>query len=190
MPNIFVIAGPNGAGKSTAARTLLPNFLQCIEFVNADDIARGLSAFRPESVALLAGRMMLKRLDELVRQRTDFAFETTLSSRSFAPWLRARQAEGFDVHLLYFWLSSPDLAVSRVSARVCAGGHNVPEADIRRRYWRGRNNFLQLFMPLATTWEVHDNSKSEPLLVALGGAAENSIVISPEIWQRFNETNP
>jgi predicted ABC-type ATPase len=187
MPNIFVIAGPNGAGKSTAARTMLPAFLDCVEFVNADDIARGLSAFRPESVALLAGRMMLKRLDELARQRVDFAFETTLSSRSFAPWLRERQAEGFDVHLLYLWLPSPDLAVARVAARVQAGGHGLAETDIRRRYWRGKDNFLELFMPLANTWEVYDNSESEPRLVAFGGQTESMTITVSEIWQRLNE---
>ena len=187
MPNIFVIAGPNGAGKSTTARTVLPNFLDCVEFVNADDIARGLSAFRPESVAWLAGRMMLRRLDELVRQRVDFAFETTLSSRSFAPWLRKRQTEGFDVHLLYLWLPSPDLAVARVAARVQAGGHGLAETDIRRRYWRGRDNFWELFMPLANTWEVYDNSESEPRLVAFGGQTEPTTVIASEVWQQLIE---
>lgn len=185
MPNIFVISGPNGAGKSTAARTLLPTFLDCVEFVNADDIARGLSAFRPESVALLAGRMMLKRLAVLAQQQVDFAFETTLSSRSFAPWLQTRQMEGFEVHLLYLWLPSPDLAVARVAARVQAGGHDVAEVDIRRRYKRGRDNFFALFMPLANTWEVYDNSESEPRLVAYGGRTESMTVIASETWQQL-----
>ena len=164
---------------------MLPNFLDCVEFVNADDIARGLSAFRPEGVALLAGRMMLKRLNELARQRVDFAFETTLSSRSFAPWLRQRQAEGFDVHLLYLWLPSPDLAVARVAARVQAGGHGLVETDIRRRYLRGWNNFFELYMPLANTWEVYDNSESEPGLVAFGGQTESMTIIASEIWHRL-----
>jgi predicted ABC-type ATPase len=190
MPNIFVIAGPNGAGKSTAARTMLPNFLNCAEFVNADDIARGLSAFRPASVALLAGRMMLKRLSELAKQQVDFAFETTLSSRSLVPWLRKRQAEGFDVHLLYLWLPSPDLAVARVAARVQAGGHGLAETDIRRRYKRSRDNFLELFMPLANTWEVYDNSQSEPVLVAFGGQGEPLAITASEVWQSLTEKNP
>jgi predicted ABC-type ATPase len=190
MPNIFVIAGPNGAGKSTSARTLLPAFLDCVEFVNADDIARGLSAFRPESVAFPAGRMMLKRLDELARQRVDFSFETTLSSRSFAPWLRQRQEEGFDVHILYLWLPSPDLAVARVAARVRAGGHGLGETEIRRRYWRGRDNFLKLFMPLANTWEVYDNSESEPHLVAFGGQTETTTIIVSETWRQLREAIP
>jgi predicted ABC-type ATPase len=190
MPDIFVIAGPNGAGKSTAARTLLPDFLNCVEFVNADDIARGLSAFRPEKVAFQAGRMMLRRLDELARQRVNFAFETTLSSRTFAHWLRQRQAEQFDVHLLYLWLPSPDLALARVAARVQAGGHGLPETDIRRRYRRGRDNFLDLFLPLANSWEVYDNSKSEPELVAFGGQTESTTVISSEIWDSLLQRKP
>lgn len=187
MPNIFVIAGPNGAGKSTSARRLLPGPLDCVEFVNADDIARGLSPFRPEGVALLAGRVMLKRLDELAGQRVDFAFETTLSSRSLAPWLRARQAEGFHVHVLYLWLPSPDMAVIRVAARVVAGGHHVPETDIRRRYQRGRDNFLELFLPLANKWKVYDTSSSDPRLIASGGQLETLTILRSNDWQRFIE---
>ncbi|MCE0499512.1 MAG: zeta toxin family protein [Methylacidiphilales bacterium] len=184
MPNIFVIAGPNGAGKSTTARTLLPAFLNCVEFVNADDIAKGLSAFRPENVALSAGRIMLKRLDELARQHVDFAFETTLSSRTFAPWLRQQQENGFDVHLLFLWLPSAGMAVARVAARVQAGGHGVVETDIRRRYRRGLDNLRELYMPLANTWEVYDNSESEPRLIAYGGRVESLTILASETWQQ------
>jgi predicted ABC-type ATPase len=190
MPDIFVIAGPNGAGKSTSARSILPDFLDCSEFVNADDIARGLSAFRPEGVALLAGRLMWKRLNQLARQRESFAFETTLSSKTFVPWLRQRQSEGFDVHLLYLWLPSPDLAIARVAARVRAGGHSVPETDIRRRYWRGRDNLLELFMPLASTWEVYDNSEAVPRLFAFGGQVVPMTVMASDIWERLIQTAP
>jgi len=130
---------------------------------------------------------MLKRLDELAGQHADFAFETTLSSRSLAPWLRARQTEGFHVHVLYLWLPSPDMAVIRVAARVQAGGHNVPEADIRRRYQRGRDNFLKLFLPLANTWEVYDNSEREPRLIALGGRIKPLTIVAPDFWQKFIE---
>jgi predicted ABC-type ATPase len=188
MPNIFVIAGPNGAGKSTSARALLPDSLDCVEFVNADEIARGLSPFRPEGVALLAGRVMLKRLDELAGQRVDFAFETTLSSRSLAPWLKKRQAEGFEVHLLYLWLPTAEMAVLRVASRVRSGGHNVPEADIRRRYERGRANFLELFMPLANRWKVYDTAEGEPRLMASGGLTDPATVIVSDAWQRFTES--
>jgi predicted ABC-type ATPase len=185
MPNIFVIAGPNGAGKSTTARSLLPDYMACAEFVNADDIARGLSAFRPESVGWEAGRLMLTRLAELARSRVDFAFETTLASRSFAPWLRQQQAENYNVHLLYCWLPSAEMAVARVESRVRAGGHHVPEDDVRRRYERSRNNFLQLYMTLANTWEVYENSGAKRCSVAFGGLDSPIAVVEPAIWQRF-----
>jgi predicted ABC-type ATPase len=187
MPEIFVIGGPNGAGKSTTARAMLPAFVGCVEFVNADDIARGLSAFRPESVAFAAGRLMLKRLNELARQQVDFAFETTLASRSFAPWLRQRQESGFEVNLIYLWLASPDLAIGRVAQRAESGGHDVAEKDIRRRYEKGRLNFIELYAPLADTWEVYDNSGFEPYLVAFGGRGELPTILEVENWKRIKE---
>jgi predicted ABC-type ATPase len=187
MPDIFVLGGPNGAGKSTTARQMLPAFVACVELVNADQIARGLSAFRPESVALAAGRAMLKRLNELARQRIAFAFETTLASRSLAWWLKQRQREGFAVNLIYLWLPNADLAVARVARRVAAGGHDVPEKDIRRRYERGGKNFIQLYAPLADTWEVYDNSGFEPYLVAFGGRAEPTMILEVENWKRIKE---
>ena len=183
MPDIFVIGGPNGAGKSTTAREMLPAFIGCVEFVNADDIAHGLSAFRPETVAFEAGRAMLNRLHELARQRVDFAFETTLASRSFAPWLKERHSEGFGVHVIYLWLPSPELAVARVARRVEAGGHNVAEAVIRRRYERGRKHFLELYAPLADTWAIYDNSGFEPYLVAFGGRDEPTTILESENWR-------
>ena len=161
MPDVFVIGGPNGAGKTTAARGMLPSFVGVSQFVNADEIARGLSGFAPETVAREAGRIMLRRLRHLVEQRVDFAFETTLASRSFAPWLVGLQDTGFDVHLVYLWLPTPELAVQRVARRVQAGGHHVPEGIIRRRYERGRENFQRLYAPLADDWEV---SEVDPVL--------------------------
>jgi predicted ABC-type ATPase len=187
MPKLFVIAGPNGAGKSTAARALVPNFVASPEFVNADEIAKGLSGFRPESVAWQAGRLMLARLSELAQSRVDFAFETTLASRSFAPWLRERQLEGYEVNLLYFWLPSVAMAIARVRSRVRAGGHHVPEEDVRRRYERSRTNFLQLYMPLANTWEVYDNSAARRCTVAYGGSGRSETIVAPAIWQNFIE---
>jgi predicted ABC-type ATPase len=184
MPNIYVLAGPNGAGKSTTARTLLERYLNCTEFVNADDIARGLSAFRPESVAVKAGRLMLARLDDLARQRVDFALETTLASRTLARWLTRQQAEGFDIHLLYTWLPHPDMAVARVAARVLSGGHNIPEKDIRRRYDRSISNFLGIYMPLATTWEVYDNSVNDFRPIA-GGSRGGLEVFDADKWKLF-----
>ncbi|HZM03627.1 MAG TPA: AAA family ATPase [Candidatus Saccharimonadales bacterium] len=187
MPDIFVIGGPNGAGKSTTAREMLPAFLGCLEFVNADQIAQGLPAFRPESVAFSAGRAMLNRLNELARQRIDFAFETTLASRSFAPWLRRRRQDGFGVNLIYLWLLRPQLAVERVHRRVAAGGHDVPEKDIQRRYERGWRNFIELYMPLADNWEVYDNSGFDPHRIALGGREEPTTVLDAETWERIKQ---
>ncbi len=158
MHRVFVIGGPNGAGKTTSSRALLPDTADCDEFVNADAIAVGLSPFHPERVALRAGRLMLERLDELVAAKRDFAFESTLSTRSFAPFLRRCQAAGYEVELLFVWLHSAEMAIERVALRVRAGGHNVPTEDVRRRYGRSRRNLLELYMPLANRWTVCDNS--------------------------------
>jgi predicted ABC-type ATPase len=136
-PIIIVVAGPNGAGKSTAAPYLLRDTLKVDEFVNADAIAAGLSAFRPDRVAVTAGRIMLARIRQLAAARADLTFETTLASRSFAPWLARLRGDGYRVHLLFLWLGSADLAVSRVAERVRLGGHDVPEAVVRRRYRAG-----------------------------------------------------
>lgn len=168
-PSIVVIAGPNGAGKSTAAPALLRGALHVSEFVNADVIARGLSAFDPDSVAITAGRIMLRRLDELASKRVSFAFETTLASRHFARWIAKLKAEGFDFHLAFLWLPDPDAAVLRVATRVRMGGHGVPEDVIRRRYHRGLLNFFDLYRSLATTWLFYDSSAPQlPRLVAHG----------------------
>jgi predicted ABC-type ATPase len=157
-PSVIVLGGPNGAGKSTAAAVILPNWLGLKEFVNADVIARGLSAFNPEGVSLEAGKIMLRRLKALAAARETFAFETTLASRTFAPWLRELAEAGYDVRLLYFWLPDPEAAIQRVADRVRLGGHHVPPDTIRRRYGRGLINFFELYRPLATSWRFYDNS--------------------------------
>lgn len=141
-PSVVVVAGPNGAGKTTAAPFLLRDSFGIQEFVNADPIAAGLSAFAPESVAIAAGRVMLARIEELARRRLSFGFETTLASRSFAPWLQRRVADGYSVHLVFLWLASPELAIARVARRVELGGHAVPEEVVRRRYAAGLRNFF------------------------------------------------
>lgn len=130
------------------------------EFVNADVIAQGLSAFNAQSVALAAGRLMLDRLNELAASRSSFAFETTLASRSFVPWLREHHARGYESHLVYLWLPAPEVAIARVRARVAAGGHDVPVETIRRRFLRGMRNLRTLYMPLVTTWRVLDADSS------------------------------
>ncbi|HEX4140223.1 MAG TPA: zeta toxin family protein [Candidatus Methylacidiphilales bacterium] len=186
MPNIYVIAGPNGAGKSTMAARILSRYVDCTEFVNADVIAKDLSASNPESVAIEAGRRMLRRLDELAEQRVDFAFETTLSSRSFAPWLRKRKSEGYLFHLFFAWLPDPAMSVTRVALRVASGGHHVPEADVRRRYERGISNFLELYMGLADMWEVYDNSSTTQLL-ARGNRLLTPRIYDQHAWEAFKQ---
>jgi predicted ABC-type ATPase len=144
-PDVIVLGGPNGAGKSTAAPRLLRGVLAVDEFVNADTLAQGLSAFRPEGVAVEAGRITLARLDALARQRRSFAFESTLAGQSLARRLTALNAHGHTVHVPYLWLRDIELAIARVAERVRAGGHDVPVKAVRRRYERGRRNFFMLY---------------------------------------------
>jgi len=186
-PTVVVLAGPNGAGKSTAAPELLQGELAVNEFVNADVIARGLSAFDPDRAAITAGRVMLARLDELARQRESFAFETTLASRSFAPWLRDLRASGYAVHLFFLWLSSPDLAVQRVAYRVRSGGHDVPADTIRRRYRAGVRNLFNLYQPIVTTWAVYDCSGLKSQLIAEGLESAPLKVYDREVWAAIQQ---
>ena len=184
-PIVVVLAGPNGAGKSTTAPALLQGVLGVNEFVNADTIAGGLSAFNAEGAAIAAARVMLGRLKELARERVSFAFETTLASRSFAPWLVGLKDTGYIVHLVFLWLSSEDLAVQRVAARVEAGGHNVATDVIRRRYRTGLRNFFEIYRPLASTWRFYDASGQEPRLIT--GQLEHQAlqVYDRESWERI-----
>lgn len=187
-PLVIVIAGPNGAGKSTTAPSLLRDALQVSEFVNADAIAGGLSAFRPDSVAIPAGRAMLERMQHLANSQTNFAFETTLASRSFAPWLARLKRGGYQVHVLFLWLESADLAVDRVSARVRVGGHDVPEDTVRRRYERGLRNFFRLYLPLVDSWQMFDNSRAgRPRLVASGREDHVQEVANASLWRKISE---
>lgn len=158
MPNLVVIAGPNGSGKSTTAPKLLRDTLRVDEFINADVIAGGISAFAPDRVAFPAGRIMVRRTHELAAARADFALESTLSSRSLAPWIARLKADTYVFHLIYLWLSSADLAVQRVAERVRQGGHDVPEPTVRRRYSRSLSNFFNIYRPIADSWLMLDNS--------------------------------
>jgi predicted ABC-type ATPase len=182
-PSVVILAGPNGAGKSTVASDLLQDALAVDEFVNADVIARGLSGFEPDRAAIAAGRIMLARLKELAARRVDFAFETTLASRSFAPWLRDLRLSGYDMHLFFIWLSSADLAIARVADRVGMGGHYVADEVVRRRYVAGIRNFFNLYQPLATTWAVYNNSGPVPTRIAEGLASETIGVYHKDIWE-------
>jgi predicted ABC-type ATPase len=189
QPYVVVVAGPNGAGKSTTARHLLRDTLEVSEFVNADDIAAGLSVFRPETVAVSAGRIMLARMRQLAAARADFAFETTLASRSLAPWLAELKRGGYRVHILFLWLRSADVAVSRVAERVRYGGHGVPEAVVRRRYASGLVNFFRLYCPLADSWQLFDNSETGAFRqVAAGRGGAVRVLGDHEIWRQLKES--
>jgi predicted ABC-type ATPase len=185
-PQIIVLGGPNGAGKTTAAKGILSDVLQLGEFVNADYIAQGLAGFAPERAAFAAGRIMLRRLDELARQRASFAFETTMASKTFIPWLERRIAEGFECHFFYFWLSSAELAIRRVRSRVRQGGHAIPEDVVRRRYGRSLTNFVGHYLPIATSARVYDNSRNgDPRLIAVCAPSGHTIHL-PAIWRRIH----
>jgi predicted ABC-type ATPase len=166
MPRIFVIGGPNGAGKTTIAGGLLPEILQCDEYVNADAIAKALSPFESDRAAFKAGRVMLEMIHGLADRRKDFAFETTMASRSFYPFLLRCRERGYEINLLFLWLRSVALARRRVAKRVRSGGHGIPNDVVRRRYQAGIRNFLKLYVPLADNWYVYDNSGPQTRPVA------------------------
>lgn len=184
MPHVIVIAGPNGAGKSTTAPAILQGALGVTEFVNADTIAAGLSAFNPEKAAFHAGRIMLERLKQLAGEGENFAFETTLASKTFVCWLQKLKQQGYVFHLIYLWLPSPEFAIARVAERVRYGGHNVPEETIRRRYHAGIKNFFNHYQELADTWRLYDNAaQGDPRLISCG---EGTIVNSTNdafLWE-------
>jgi len=183
MPNLIVIAGPNGAGKSTVAPALLQEIFRVNEFVNADAIAQGLSAFAPERVAFQAGRIMLERLQQLANQQVNFAFETTLASRTFAPWIANLQQTGYLFNLIFLWLPSAEIAIARVQQRVTQGGHNVPEETIQRRYNSGIQNFFHLYQLLADNWRFYDNSNpAEIRLIASGRGIVEEVVSENGTW--------
>ena len=186
IPLVVVLAGPNGAGKSTSAPHLLKGALAVEEFVNADVIAQGLSAFRAESAAVAAARIMLERLHVLAAARRDFAFETTLSGRGHARWIRELRTGGYRAHLIFLSLPSPDLAVARVHERVQRGGHDIPENVIRRRYASGLRNLFGVYQTAVDSWQVYDNSDFiMPRLLASGTAGNNSVIADPNRWHQL-----
>ena len=163
---IYIIGGCNGAGKTTASFTILPDIIDCKEFVNADEIAKGLSPFQPESVSFEAGRIMLQRIEEMVKQGRVFAFETTLSSKIYRKRIESARMQGYSVFLFYFWLQSPELAMERVRVRVMEGGHYIDPETIVRRYFRGIYNLFNVYLPLANNAMILDNSTGAPELLA------------------------
>jgi len=164
-PKVIVIAGPNGAGKTTFARQFLPREAGCPVFVNADLIAAGLAPFAPETAAARAGRLMLQELARHFAARQSFAFETTLAGRGYVSHIRAWQAAGYRVKLLFLQLDSPEAAVARVAQRVLQGGHDIPQETIRRGFAAGRENFERLYAPLVDSWALYDNAGAQPVLL-------------------------
>ncbi len=177
-PILYIIAGCNGAGKTSASYSVMPELLGCKEFVNADEIAKGLAPFNPESVAVEAGKMMLNRINLFLNRRKTFAIETTLATRSYTKLVERAQAVGYTVVLLFFWLPSPEMAIERVAKRVREGGHNIPTKTIIRRYWLGLQNFFNLFAPIVDNWLFYQNVDNPILL-----ASDNKLAASETFTQ-------
>lgn len=180
--DLYIIAGCNGAGKTTASMTVLPEVLKCEEFVNADEIAKGLSPFHPEEMAIEAGKLMLRRIDTLLSQSKSFAIETTLATRSYKSLVERAKKDGYTVTLLFFWLPSPEMAEMRVASRVASGGHNIPKDVIHRRYWLGLQNLFEIFTHIVDYWSLYDNSDN------LRSIVERGIVCNPKLLKRIKES--
>lgn len=182
MPNLYIIAGCNGAGKTTASLSILPEILNCREFVNADNIAAGLSPFDPDGVAMEAGRIMLQRIGQLLAEKADFAFETTLAAKSYVPMINDARQAGYEATLLFFWLSSPAVAKERVLKRVQAGGHSIPAYTIERRFFAGLYNLLHLYIPICDNWLIINNLNQQSELIANGTIKGEKTINNSDIW--------
>jgi predicted ABC-type ATPase len=190
LKEIVVLGGPNGAGKTTAARILLPRELGIYEFVNADEIARGISPFNPEGAAGSAARMMIERMRQLVRSETSFAFETTCAGRGHLSFLKRCRAEGWRMILVFLWLPSPQLALDRVARRVSQGGHAIPEGTVIRRYWAGLANMRKFYLPLADVAAIYDNSDQGPALIAQVTPNADLVIHDPQRWTAIERQSP
>ncbi|NCT14504.1 MAG: zeta toxin [Flavobacteriales bacterium CG18_big_fil_WC_8_21_14_2_50_32_9] len=182
--NLYIIAGCNGAGKTTASFTILPEIINCKEFVNADEIAKGLSPFQPEKVAFESGRIMLNRIEELLKENQSFAFETTLSAKSYKNKIRNAKEKGYTVTLLFFWLQNVELAKERVKIRVSEGGHNIEPEVIERRYINGIKNLFKIYLPIVDGALIFDNSEGKHELLALKTIDGNLNIIDKH---KFNQ---
>lgn len=182
---LYIIGGCNGAGKTTASYIVLPDILDCREFVNADEIAHGLSPFNPTDVAIEAGRLMLQRIEELLAREESFSIETTLATRSYVNLIRRAHAKGYKVTLVFFWLNSAELAIQRVAERVSKGGHDIPVEIIRRRYVSGIRNLFNLYAPEVDSWSIYDNSTTKRRNVAVGGKTIETIIKEENIYNQI-----
>lgn len=185
--HLYIISGCNGAGKTTASYTVLPEVLHVDEFVNADEIARGLSPFNPDAMAIEAGRLMLKRIDELLLKGKNFAIETTLATRSYAGLVQRVHQLGYVVHLVYFWLNGPQLAKERVASRVSRGGHHIPPAIIERRYALGIHNLIKIFIPIVDSWMIIDNSELTQDMIAEGGMGKDIVIYNEALFSKIKQ---
>ena len=185
--HLYIISGPNGAGKTTASYSVLPKILHCKEFVNADEIARGLSPFNPGSVAIEAGRLMLSRIKDLLSKNESFSIETTLATRSYFRLIEKAHQQGYEVTLLFFWLKSPEQAMQRVAERVSKGGHNIPQDIIVRRYYEGIDNLFQIYMPIVDTWILVNNSETPRSIVASGGNNQELLIRNSVLFNQIKE---
>ena len=185
---LYIIAGCNGAGKTTASFTILPEVLNCKEFVNADEIAKGLSPFQPESVAMQAGRIMLARMDELLQKGETFAFETTLATKSYKQKIEWAQANGYEVTLLFFWLDSPNMAKKRVAQRVAEGGHSIPSETIERRYHNGITNLFAIYIDMVDICYIFDNSEGERTPIAKKYKGGKEIIYNTDLYNQMKNS--
>ena len=185
---LYIIAGCNGAGKTTASFTILPEVLDCKEFVNADEIAKGLSPFQPESVAMQAGRIMLARMDELLQKGETFAFETTLATKSYKQKIEWAQANGYEVTLLFFWLCNVAMAKERVAQRVAEGGHSIPSETIERRYHNGIANLFAIYMDMVDICYIFDNSEGERTPIAKKYKGGKEIIYNTDLYNQMKDS--
>ncbi|MBN1633221.1 MAG: zeta toxin family protein [Ignavibacteria bacterium] len=186
MPKLYIISGCNGAGKTTTSFTLLPELLNCENFVNADSIAYGLSPLNPGIADFQAGKLMLKRIRHLIKLRYTFAIETTLTTLSYKEMIKDAKNNGYKVILLYIWLDDYKLAVNRVKERSLKGGHSVPVNIVKRRYYKGIFNLFDKFIYLSDNWYIFDNSDISPILVASGGVNINKYINNEKVFNRIN----
>ena len=186
MPRLYILSGCNGAGKTTASYALLPELLECSEFVNSDEFAKALSPFDPSAASVTASRYMLLKIRHLLERRADFSIETTLATRSLLGIVKEAKELGYTVTILYMWLSSPELAVERVRARVATGGHNIPEEVVRRRYASGLKYFFENYVPACDRWVLADNS-APPFTVVAEGGGEKIQVRNEEKYRKILE---
>lgn len=185
MKTLYIIAGCNGAGKTTASLTMLPEIWKCREFVNADEIAKGLSPYNPEGVAIEAGRLMLKRIDYLLVGEESFSIETTLSTKSYKGLIERAHERGFKVQLLFFWLPTPEIAIERVAQRVIEGGHNIPTDVIKRRYQAGIDNLFNIYLDIVDSWMIVENYQMPRVMIADGGLNSETNIYNQDLYLKI-----